>query len=109
MVNFRPIDRATPFLLPPAVEDWLPKDHLARFVVDIVDQLETVEFFHGLGRHLIKCGTFHEQRSLFIIEILTLLEPFQERLVLRAISLTQHTTHKAIMHLRSNPIGKLVR
>ena len=40
MVNFRPIDRNTPFLLPPSVEDWLPKDHLARFVVDIVDQLD---------------------------------------------------------------------
>ena len=40
MANFRPIDRATPFLLPPSVEDWLPKDHLARFVVDVVDQLD---------------------------------------------------------------------
>ena len=40
MANFRPIDRATPFLLPPSVEDWLPQDHLARFVVDIVDQLD---------------------------------------------------------------------
>ncbi len=24
MVGFRPIDRATPYLLPPSVEDWLP-------------------------------------------------------------------------------------
>ena len=40
MSNFRPIDRTTDFLLPPSVEDWLPKDHLARFVVDIVDQLD---------------------------------------------------------------------
>ena len=40
MTNFRPVDRATPFLLPPSVADWLPKDHLARFVVDIVDQLD---------------------------------------------------------------------
>ena len=40
MTHFRPVDRATPFLLPPSVEDWLPKDHLARFVVDIVDQLD---------------------------------------------------------------------
>ena len=40
MANFRPIDRATPYLLPPSVDDWLPKDHLARFVVDIVDQLD---------------------------------------------------------------------
>jgi len=40
MAHFRPIDRATPYLLPPSVEDWLPKEHLARFVVDIVDQLD---------------------------------------------------------------------
>ncbi len=40
MTNFRPIDRATQFLLPPSVEEWLPKDHLARFVVAIVDQLD---------------------------------------------------------------------
>jgi len=40
MSHFRPIDRATPYLLPPSVDDWLPKDHLARFVVDIVEQLD---------------------------------------------------------------------
>ena len=33
-------DRDTPFLFPPSVQDWLPKDHLARFVVDIVAQLD---------------------------------------------------------------------
>jgi transposase len=52
MVNFRPVDRATPFLLPPSVEDWLPKDHLARFVVDIVDQLDVsamVRQYRGAG------------------------------------------------------------
>jgi transposase len=27
-------------LLPPSIQDWLPEDHLARFVVDIVDQLD---------------------------------------------------------------------
>jgi len=52
MSNFRPIDRATPFLLPPSVEDWLPKDHLARFVVDIVDQLDLsglIRQYRGTG------------------------------------------------------------
>ena len=47
MANFRPIDRATPYLLPPSVEDWLPKDHLARFVVDIVDQLDVSALTRG--------------------------------------------------------------
>ena len=37
---FIPVDRATPFLLPPSVNDWLPQDHLARFVVEITDQLD---------------------------------------------------------------------
>jgi len=40
MSNFRPIDRHTAYLLPPSVEDWLPEEHLARFVVEIVDQLD---------------------------------------------------------------------
>jgi transposase len=53
MANFRPIDRATPFLLPPSVEDWLPKDHLARFVVDIVDQLDLA----GLARQYRGAGS----------------------------------------------------
>ena len=47
MALFRPIDRSTPYLLPPSVEDWLPKDPLARFVVDIVDQLD----LSALTRH----------------------------------------------------------
>ena len=40
MSNFRPIDRQTAYLLPPSVEDWLPEEHLARFVVDLVEQLD---------------------------------------------------------------------
>ena len=40
MSHFRPIDRDTPYLLPPSVDEWLPQDHLARFVVDIVEQLD---------------------------------------------------------------------
>ena len=39
MTRFVTVNRDTAYLLPPSVEDWLPKDHLARFVVDIVDQL----------------------------------------------------------------------
>ncbi len=40
MTRFVTVNRDTAYLLPPSVEDWLPKDHLARFVVDIVDQLD---------------------------------------------------------------------
>jgi transposase len=39
-VNFIEWDRKTPFLLPPSIEDWLPEGHLARFVVEVVEQLD---------------------------------------------------------------------
>jgi transposase len=39
-VEFIPIDRDTPYIFPPSVQDYLPDDHLARFVVDIVEQLD---------------------------------------------------------------------
>lgn len=40
MSRFVPIDRKTPFLFPPSVDDWLNEDHLARFVVEVIDQLD---------------------------------------------------------------------
>jgi transposase len=38
--NFRTIDRATGYLLPPSVDEWLPEKHLARFVVEVIDGLD---------------------------------------------------------------------
>jgi transposase len=38
--TFRQVDRDTLYLLPPSMDDWLPEGHLARFVVDIVAQLD---------------------------------------------------------------------
>ena len=40
MSNFIPIDRKTGYLLPPSVDDWLTQDHLARFVVEVIDGLD---------------------------------------------------------------------
>lgn len=40
MSNFIPTDRKTDYLLPPPVDDWLTQDHLARFVVEVIDGLD---------------------------------------------------------------------
>ena len=40
MSRFRPVDRKTPYLFPPSVEDWLPEDHLARFVVEALERID---------------------------------------------------------------------
>jgi transposase len=37
--KFIPTNRDQQYLFPPSIQDWLPEEHLARFVVDIVSQL----------------------------------------------------------------------
>ena len=50
-VEFVAVDRDTPALFPPSVQEYVPEKHLARFVVEIVDQLDL--------SHLVAayCGT----------------------------------------------------
>jgi len=47
--KFRTIDRDTAYLLPPSLQDWLPEKHLARFVVDMVEQLDLRELESRYG------------------------------------------------------------
>lgn len=43
MSRFIPVDRQTDYLFPPSVEDWLPENHLARFIVEVIDRLDLTE------------------------------------------------------------------
>src|SRR5829696_641608 len=45
--NFLRGDRDQPFLLPPDLRDWLPKSHLAWFILDVVDQLDLQPFLRA--------------------------------------------------------------
>src|SRR5664280_1220640 len=51
--KFLEVDRETLFLLPPSVQDWLPEGHLARFVVEIVEQLD----LRSLKASYVGCGS----------------------------------------------------
>lgn len=42
--NFASVDRDQLMLMPPSVADWLPEDHLAWFVIDVVAELDLSEF-----------------------------------------------------------------
>lgn len=43
MSRFVPVDRDTAYLLPPSVDEWLPADHLARFVVEVIERMDLHE------------------------------------------------------------------
>jgi transposase len=56
--NFIACDREQEMLLPPRVVDWLPVDHLARFVIAVVEQLDLAAMYavyrrdgHGRPAH----------------------------------------------------------
>ena len=43
--NFRPYNPKQGYLLPPSLDDWLPENHLARFISDAVDSMDLREFY----------------------------------------------------------------
>jgi transposase/DNA-directed RNA polymerase specialized sigma24 family protein len=45
--NFVAADREQLMLMPPSVADWLPEDHLAWFVLDVVAELDLSGFYAG--------------------------------------------------------------
>lgn len=52
MTRFVNADRQTSYLLPPSVEEWLPEEHLARFIVEVVEGLDVsalVNVYRGRG------------------------------------------------------------
>jgi transposase len=53
--NLIPCNRGQQFLMPPSLDEWLPKDHLARFIIEMVNVLDLSAFYErrredGWGR-----------------------------------------------------------
>lgn len=48
--NFRTCDLDQPFLLPPSLQDWLPENHLARFIAELVPGLDLSKIYGYYGR-----------------------------------------------------------
>jgi hypothetical protein len=40
MSRFIQVIRQQHYLLPPSIDEWLPENHLARFIVEVIDQLD---------------------------------------------------------------------
>jgi len=48
--RFRTCDLDQPLLLPPSLQDWLPENHLARFVANVSEQLDLSEVYAAYER-----------------------------------------------------------
>lgn len=50
--TFRPWDVRQAFLLPPSLLDWLPENHLARFVLEVVEELDLKPIYEPYEKEL---------------------------------------------------------
>jgi hypothetical protein len=51
-MRFKAVDRETPYLLAPSIQDWLPEQHLVRFIVEVISKLDLHELkmpYTGVG------------------------------------------------------------
>ena len=53
--TFRVYDQDQAFLLPPSLDDWLPADHTARFVSEIVDYSLDLTSIYGSYTNATGC------------------------------------------------------
>src|SRR3954465_8876179 len=114
MSNFRPIDRETGFLLPPSVDEWLPKTHLARFVVEVIDGLDLstmTKSYRGSGS-----ASYHPAVLLGIVVYGYATGVFSSRkleratydpVALRFLAANQHPDHDTIATFRRRFLAQI--
>src|SRR3954468_11462097 len=107
--NFLGCDRDQVFLLPPSVDDWLPADHFARFVIAVVEEMNLAAFYaayradgHGRPAHdpammvaLLVYAYARGQRSSRVIE-----RACVEDIAFRVIAANQVPDHATIARFR---------
>ena len=64
--NLRMADREQVYLMPPSIIDWLPDDHLAFFVLDVVDELD-LSAFYGAYREDGRGGAVYDPALMLSI------------------------------------------
>jgi transposase len=114
MSNFRLVDRETDFLLPPSVDEWLPQRHLARFVVEIVEQLDVSNMsraYRGSGS-----AAYHPETLLGLLIYGYATGVFSSRKIERAtydsvafryIAANQHPDHDTLAAFRKRFLSEI--
>jgi transposase len=114
MGSFIPFSRDQEYLLPPSMNDWLPQDHLARFIVEVVEQLDLSK----LIRRYSGCGSaaYHPALMLALLIYGYATGIFSSRKIERAtydsvafrfIAAEQHPDHDTLANFRKTFLVEL--
>jgi transposase len=107
MSNFRAIDRKSGYLLPPSVDEWMPEKHLARFICEVIDELDLGQMsraYRGTGS-----ASYHPRMLLGILVYGYATGVFSSRKLERAtydsvafrfLAGNEHPDHDTIAHFR---------
>ena len=114
--RFHRLDRDTPYLLPPSLQDWLPEGHLARFVVEMVDALDLSELeggYEGRGKTayhpamLVALLFYGYATGVFSSRKLE--QATYDSVAMRYITADTHPDHDTIAHFRKRFLVPLER
>jgi transposase len=111
---FIPFSRDQEYLLPPSMHDWLPQNHLARFIVEVVEQLDLSK----LIRRYSGCGSvaYHPAVMLALLIYGYATGVFSSRKIERAtydsvafrfIAAEQHPDHDTLANFRKTFLVEL--
>jgi len=114
MKAFKASNRNQPFLLAPSIQDWLPQEHLARFIVEIVEQLDLSKIISQYNKGGKEAYNPHVMLSLLFYGYAT--RVFSSRKIERAtydsvafrfISANTHPDHDTIANFRKRFLNEL--
>ena len=114
MSRFIQFDRNQQYLLPASVDEWLPEGHLARFIVEVIDQLDLSKLtsrYSGGGS-----AAYHPALMLALLVYGYATGTFSSRKIERAtydsvafrfIAANQHPDHDTLAHFRKTFLVEL--
>ncbi len=114
MTRFIQYDRHQQYLLPPSVDEWLPENHLARYIVEVIEQLDLTK----LTSHYSRSGSaaYHPALLLALLVYGYATGTFSSRKLERAtrdsvafrfIAANLHPDHDTLAHFRKTFLVEL--
>jgi len=116
MKCFRSFDLRQSLLLPPDLQDWLPEGHLARFVADVMGELDLSAIFSGYCANGRGLAAYHPQMMSGLLIYGYCVGVFSSRRIERAtfedvafrfLSGDQHPDHDTIAAFRERHLESL--
>jgi transposase len=108
--NFLTCDRDQELLLPPSLREWLAEDHLAWFVLEVVDELDLAAFYgayrrdcHGRGAHdpAMMVALFVYAYAIGVRSSRAIERRCREDIAFRVIAANQAPDHATIARFRA--------